>query len=441
MSDGTIFERAVGPRRPDIIPPERMERRNLNLSPRIRPDMYSEQVRYQVPGNAGQHSQAHRVIPSIEDPIVSDPLSRKRVDHSPPLAKRHHPDEPLSQITPPRQGLLETLPERVNPTGINDSRYQSPRKRNKVEHQNFPVESGRAFPTAAVLDHRNNPMVYPAGRHTREVGDQSSLSVFEKYPPAYRQGPVQSNLRVIRRSVADLPPVHGIPHNQFSGDFLDHEQPRQRPLSPRIFSRSDGSGYMPQYGNHPIRSRPLSHFPPSHKDPFFLDSETVEAPRNQGYRSERSRPVLARSASPDRREPVSGQGPIRSDVYAHDFIRPVQWHDPETETRPWPTISSREVPVAAGNRVYAPAGPSKSRADQIPVPPGRPPIQSIQTTAQPSVSRAPFPGPYQESRSHFHSNLYPESVAPSQRRFNLELHDARGDSLHGRYASMIRILY
>ena len=440
MSDGTIFERAVGPRRPDIIPPERMERRNLNLSPRIRPDMYSEQVRYQIPGAAGQQSQAHRVIPSIEDPIVTDPLGRKRLKHSPPLAKRHHPDEPLSHITPPRQGPSENLPGRANPTGINDGRYQSPRKRNKVEHQSFPAEGGRTFPAATDLD-RNYSLAYPSGRHIREAGDQSSLPVFDQPLPVYRQGPVQPTLRVVRRSVADMPPVHGIPHNQCSGDFLDHEQPRQPPLSPRIFSQSDGSGYMPQYGNHPIRSRPLSHFPPSQQEPFFLDSEKVEVSRNQGYRPERSRPVFARSASPDRREPVSGQRPIRSDIYAHDFIRPVQWHDPETDTRPRSRILSREVPVVAGNGIYAPAGPSRSRTGQIPVPSGRPPVQSIQTLVQPPTSRVSLPGPYEKFRSHFQPNLDSESVAPPQRVSKPDIHDARGASLHGRYASMIRTLY
>lgn len=435
MSDGTVFERANGPRRPEhrIIPSDRVERRPLNLSPRIRPDIYSEQVRYQIPGNAGQHSQAHRVIPSIEDPIVTDPLSRKRVDHSPPSVKRHHVDEPHSQIAPPGQGPFVNFPGRTNSTFINDGRYQSPRKRNKVEHQNFPVESGRVFPAAAVLDHRNHPVVYPPGRHTRDVGEESSLSQFEEYPPEYRQGPTQPNLRLLRKPVADMAPVHGIPHNQFSGDFSDHEQPRQRPLSPRVFSRSDGSGYMPQYGNHPIRSRQLSHFAPSQQEPFFLDSGKAEAPRTQGYISERSHPALARSSSPDRRELVSGQRSIRSDIYAHDFVRPVQWLDSEANTISRPKVSPREVPLASVNRIYPSSGPSRSRADQIPVPSGCPPFQSLQTIPKLSTSRAPVPGPYEEPRSHFHPNLDSESLAPSQRRFNREIHDTRGDSLHGRY--------
>lgn len=399
-----------------------------------------------MPRDTIQHPQGHRIIPSIEDPMVTDPLRNKRLDPSP---KRLHANGP-SQQSPPRQGPLESFPGSANSSGINDGRYQTSRKRNKVEHDSgahgdFRPGSGRAFPAVSAGDRRDNqnPAAYPLGRHIQEpVGGQpSSPTIFEKYPPAYRQGPEQQHLRPRRLAAGRPPPVHDIAHNQSPGDFFDHEQPKRNPQSPRHFARSDGSGYIPRYDNHPIRSRPLSHFAPSQQEPIFLDPDRVEAPRIQGHRSDRSRPALARSASPNRREFASSPRPVRSDMYAHDFIRPVQWHGPETASGYKRRVSPREVPtsVGSGTRMYPPAGPSRPGTDQRFVPSGHPPFQPLQAISHPSASRDPFPGPYQAPLPNLHPSLDSGNISSIQRRYNPEI-DSHSDSLQGRYALTIRIL-
>ncbi|KAL1957894.1 hypothetical protein VTO42DRAFT_5459 [Malbranchea cinnamomea] len=451
MADGTVFERAGGPRKSeyDFAPPELMEPSSVVRS-RSRLDISSEQVRYPVPRDPMPHSvrpgvsagePMHRVLPSIEDPGSTDISAQERSGFNLLARKRDTYEDPKQEL-PHRPSAMDSSLGNGSFSGISSERYHSPRKRYKVQHggiapEEIRIDRGRTYLPSSTADLETTP--YPAlhppeHRIGESVGGQPSFHSGE-FTPAYRHRLEQPSLRLVRRPVANGPPVHGVSINQGPGDIIGHEQ-RHTPLSPRFVSRSDGAGYMFRDDNPPIRSKQFLHSIVSQHDPLLLSPGKVEPPNAHIYGSDRSHPVLVRSNSPERREFASGPRPAaRSEMYAHDFVRPVQWQGRETPPGYKPIAFPREVTATTGSGTgMQPSGLRRYEAEERRIPPSSRPVQPPPPNFHSSSVRDPIQDPYQAAH---HPRLHnPESGGNSSAQHGYhppEIDNSRGPLHHERY--------
>jgi hypothetical protein len=251
------------------------------------------------------------------------------------------------------------------------------------------------------------------------------------YP--FPKHPEDSTLSMVRMAVAERQPIRDSSHsNQFTGDLIRHGQQRSHiPLSPPTFSRSDGSGYTSRGDAHAIRPAHNSHFIPAQQPPRQVldDRGTLGA----------NRPILVRSGSPERQPFASRVATTtRPDIYAHDFVRPVEGRDPAAPSRgeaeAYLSRHSRAVPV--GNPAsYSRMEPGRLGGETRFMPPAAHASRSPSPPLSFSKATGPSFGSHNTTHALSHAVSRPVNTTSNHRRYAQEAQNP-GANLpeDGRYA-------
>lgn len=428
LTDGTVFERADRRQIPerDRVPSGRMEQ-PIRQPPRANQPIHSQQVKYPIPRDTPQsvarqsmigQDQRPRVLPSIEAPTSVGHIESGRLDHDPSSARKRDINGMSSDQPQYREDPAENISGKAHPIVVDDDRQRASQKKNQLEHGRLPYGDSHvggygAYPpvtdTHLGQGQDQGHIRHPPGPHRQGPinGRPVSPAAIDKTSPTYRQYPEDSVLRVMRKPVADVQPVQGVPHmSQFADDFGERGRSNHMPDSPRVFYRSDGPGYTSTMDKPAMRSRPISHLVHSQQQQQQQHDRFggSEARRAQG-RMANDRLPSVRPVTPERQQYPSQN--TRDNIYAPEFVRPVRWQDPKEPLRYEPDISSsreeKTVPVRHIAK-YPPDGSYGVGEDNRFLPPGS-------RLLQPSLPPGPRPNiqdPYFGSRDSGNLPFHPE---------------------------------